>query len=364
MKKLNVAILLLLMLILAACGSSQTTTPEPSNNNDNETPQEAEQPAPSDAPSIELTIASVWPGPHGQHVQVVEPLIEEIAKATEGRITATLFPAGALGAPTETYDMAVTGISDMSYGLHNFTPGVFNIINVNTLPFVGKNAVHGTHISNALFEKFPEFEEDHAGVKVGYVWKGDGEHVFTVNKPIRKPEDLKGLRISLTPTPTGIAFLESFGAIPVTMPMNEVYEALQRGMIDGALANGSTIANFQLGDVVNYITRLYIGFPTFFCVINEDTWNKIGPEDQAILQGLFNEYGLKHAEAYDGLAEKGWEIALEKGVDIWDIPQDERHLWEDPLAFVAENWIEEMEAKGLPGREVYEEVLKLKESIQ
>ncbi|MCM3713359.1 TRAP transporter substrate-binding protein [Alkalihalobacillus oceani] len=364
MKKIVAGMLLLMLFLLMACSGQSSESVSTEDNGNSRASDSSSQEGQQAAEAIELTIASVWPGPHGQHVQVVEPLMEEIEKVTEGRITATLYPAGGLGAPSETYDMTVTGIADIGYGLHNTTPGVFHLVSVNSLPFIGDSAINGTEISNALLETFSEeFEAEHDGTKIAYLWIGDGENVFTVDKPIHKPEDLQGLRISLTPSPTGNAFLEAFGAIPVTLPMGEVYEAMQRGIVDGALANGSTIPNFQLGDVAGHITRLNLVLPTFFCVINEDTWSQISTDDQAALEELFAAYGLKHAEAYDSLAEEGWRMAEEKGVEIFDIPEEEKHLWGNPLQPVADEWIESIEAMGLPGREVYEEVLRLKETL-
>jgi TRAP-type C4-dicarboxylate transport system substrate-binding protein len=248
----------------------------------------------------------------------------------------------------------------MSMALHANTPGKFPLTSVTELPFMGENAEEGTRIFWSLFEKFPEIAEEHEETKVAWLFKNDAAQIFTTKKPIKKMEDLKGLKIR-TPSPAGTAILETFGATPVSIPMDGVYEAMQKGVVDGALAPASVITNFQLSDVTKYITKGDFYTSSLFMVMNAKTWDSISPEDQRTIDELMGEsLATKAGAVYDEDGELGWKQAIDAGIEVYELSDDEKAEWEKALQPVYSKWIHEMEAKGLPGKEVYEEAVRLK----
>jgi len=301
------------------------------------------------------------PGPHPQHTEVIEPFLERVKEATDGRVTGTMYPANALGEAEAQYDLAVTGVADMALTLHAYTPGEFPLSSVTELPFMGKDAVHGTKIFWGLHEQFPEIEEEHEGTKIAWLFKNDPAQIFTADKPITHWEDLKGLKIR-TPSPAGTELLEAYGAIPVQMPMGDVYEAMEKGVVDGALGPASVITNFQLGDVVNYITKGNFYTSSLMVVINEDTWNSISEDDQEEIEQLMGEeMALLAAKMYDKDGEEGWQAAKESNIEIYELSENEIAEWSKPLEPIAENWVDEINAMGLPGTEIYEAALELRD---
>ncbi|GAK05531.1 TRAP transporter solute receptor, unknown substrate 3 [Geomicrobium sp. JCM 19037] len=220
---------------------------------------------------VDLAFSSFMPGPHPQHTDVFYPFIEEVEEATDGRVTGTLYAGNALSKADHHYDLVVNGVADMSIALHGYTPGRFPVTGVTELPFMGENGTKGTEILWSLHEKYPEIEAEHEGARVGWLFKNDPAQIFTTDTPIHSPEDLKGLKIR-TPSPAARDILEAYGAIPVSMPMGDVYEGMQRGVIDGALAPASVVTNFQLADVTGYITEGNFYTSSLFVVINPGTW--------------------------------------------------------------------------------------------
>jgi TRAP-type C4-dicarboxylate transport system substrate-binding protein len=338
---------------LAACGGAESTGSEEASG-------ESESPAPS-GEVVNLTISTFMPGPHPQHTELIEPFIAEMEEATDGRVTGTLYPANALGEANAQYDLVVNGVADMSMSLHGYTPGRFPLTGVTELPFMGEDATDATRIFWGLHEMFPDIAEEHEGTKIGWLFKNDPAQLLTVDKPIHSPEDLQGLRIR-TPSPSANGILESYGAIPVSMPMGDVYEAMQRGVVDGALAPASVITNFQLADVTNYITKGNFYTSSIFVVINPATWSKISEEDQAVIEEIIGEnMANKAAELYNVDADGGWESASQAGIEIYEIPGGELSSWQAPLEHLYEKWVNEMDAEGLPGSEIYEEAIRLRD---
>lgn len=308
---------------------------------------------------IDLTVSSFMPGPHPQHTEVIEPFLKRVEEATEGRVTGTLYPANALGESEAQYDLAVTGVADMSMTLHGYTPGEFPLTSVTELPFIGKDAKDGSRIIWALNEKFPEIAEEHEGTKIAWLFKNDPAQILTSEKPVKKWEDLKGLRIR-TPSPAGTEILEAYGAIPVQLPMGDVYEAMEKGLVDGALAPASVITNFQLDGVVNYITKGDLYTSSLMVVMNEDTWDRISPEDQEVIEELMGEeMALLAGETYDKDGEEGFKAAEKAGIEIYELSEEEKAEWMKPLESIADKWVEQMEQQGLPGREIYEAAVEL-----
>lgn len=339
---------------LVACGGSESTGGSPTAEAEEDTP------APSGA-VVDLSISSFMPGPHPQHTDLFEPFIEQVEEVTEGRVTGTMYPANALGESNAQYDLVVNGVADMSMALHGYTPGRFPLTGVTELPFMGGNAVESTEIFWNLHEQFPEIAEEHDGTKVAWLFKNDPAQLLTVDKPIQSPEDLNGLRIR-TPSPAANGILEAYGAIPVSMPMGDVYEAMQRGVVDGALAPASVITNFQLADVTGYITKGDFYTSSLFVVINPNTWSQIAEEDQVAIEELMGEaMALKAGEIYDEDGEGGWNAAREGGIEIYEISDEELDTWKAPLEHLNEEWVEEMEAQGLPGQAIFDEAIRLRD---
>lgn len=344
----------LLLVVLGACGDTSSVSTNNSDNSDNSNTSPSTE-------VIDLTISTFMPGPHPQHTEILEPFIKQIEELTGGRVTGTLYPASALGASDAQYDLVVNGVADMSMSLHGYTPGRFPLTGVTELPFMGKNATDATRIFWSLEEMFPEITEEHEGTKIGWLFKNDPAQLLTTDKLIKSPEDLRGLRIR-TPSASANKILESYGAIPVSMPMGDVYEGMQRGVVDGALAPASVISNYQLADVTNYITKGNFYTSSIFVVINPTTWSKISEEDKAAIEEIIGEpMSQKAAELYNVDAEGGWDEAAEKGIEVYEIPEDELGNWKTPLEHLYEKWVNEMEEKGLPGRDIYEEAVQLRD---
>ncbi|HHU76242.1 MAG TPA: TRAP transporter substrate-binding protein, partial [Firmicutes bacterium] len=205
---------------------------------------------------------------------------------------------------------------------------------------------------------------EHPGVKILWLFCHDVGQLVSTNKPIKTLEDLKGLRLR-SPSATLNPVVEAWGAIPVNLPMSELYEALQKGVVDCTIAPLSSIYDFNLSEVVNYATFGDFYVCTFFMAMNEDTWNSLSPEDQKVFEGIIGkEMAIKAGEAYDHGGQLGLGELEKKGVPIYNLPDEELARWKEAIAPIVDEWIADKEAKGLPGREVYEKAVQLSEKYR
>lgn len=317
------------------------------------------EPTPSPtAEPVELKMSHFMSPKHVQHADVMEPFAKEVEQATDGRVKITIYPGGALGKPPEQYDTAVTGITDIAFGLHCYTPGKFPLTSVLELPFMVTSAEAGSHVFWDLYEKFPEIAAEYPGVKILWLWTHDTGQLLT-NKPIRSMDDLKGMKLRC-PGAYQKAAIEAWGAIPVMMPISELYDSLQKGVVDGTVIPLSAIYDFNLYDVAKYVTIGDFYVCTFFMVMNSDSWNKISLKDREIIEGLIGKRMSDKAGAvYDAGVELGIQACEEAGVEIYTLTPDELAEWKEALAPLHEQWITDIEAKGFPGEKIYNEAVKL-----
>ncbi|MCM3759871.1 TRAP transporter substrate-binding protein [Alkalihalobacillus oceani] len=336
-----------LIVVVAACGDGSATSGSTTGSQ-------------TTGEEVELSVSTYLTAGHGQVTDVLEPFFNEIEEKTEGRVTANYYPSNALGAADAQYDMAVTGVADFVLSNHGYSPGQFQLTSIADLPFMGNSAEDASRILWNLHEQFPGIAEEHEGTKIGWLFKTDTYQIFTSDKPVRTPEDLKGLRIR-TPSPAGNRLLELVGATPVNIPMGDVYEGMQRGVIDGALAPASVIVNFQLSDVTKYITKGDFWTQSFYGVFNPDTWERLSAEDQEIIESMIGEQmAIKAGQVYDQDGQNGWEKAEEDGVEIIELSNEEKTEWEEALKPMVQEWIDETESKGLPGQEIYDAAIELR----
>ena len=302
------------------------------------------------ADTIELKMSHFMPTKHIQHAKVMVPWAKKIEELSKGRMKVTIFPGGALGKPPHQYDNAVKGITDIAFGLQSYTPGRFPLTSSMRLPFMIKSGEQGARVLWRTYEKY--LQNEYKDVKVLWLLMHPPGQIFTTKKQVKRLEDLKGLKIR-TPGPIMSKVLKRLGAVPVTMPITQVYTALERKTVDGVAVPYETMRPFRFFEQCKFAAEANIYSMTFFEVMNKKKYESLPPDLKQIIDensGL--EWSIKAAVAYDRGDKPNRELFLEKGGQIYQLPPAERERWIKAAAPVRENWIQEMKGKGLPGPEV------------
>ena len=115
---------------------------------------------------IELTLNTMLPARSWAAVNEWGPWAKRIEELCGGRVKITIYWGDTLTSASDAYDSAVKGIADMAWGTHAYTPGRFPMASVFTLPGLAQSMVAGQHIIYDLYQKFPQIEAEHKGVKV------------------------------------------------------------------------------------------------------------------------------------------------------------------------------------------------------
>ena len=279
----------------------------------------------------------------------LEPWAREIAASSDGRVTIQVFPAMQLGGrPADLYGQARDGVVDLVWTLPGYSPGRFPLTEVFELPFVCSDAVATSQALTTFHRQWMrnEYRDTHPLV---FHATAPGQ-IHTVDHQLRTLEDLKGLEVRAA-SQTVAAMLEALGAVPVGMPVPQVYEALARGVVEGAIVPWTIMRPFRLHEVTRYHTEVGLGCTPFVLAMNRGRYEGL-PAD--VRQLLDDSTGMALARRLGRIwqedEEAGREIARQRGHPIVPLPEVERVRWRAATAPVVDAWVRKVDAMGHDGR--------------
>ena len=312
---------------------------------------------PASTQVVELKLAHAWATTHHVHV-ILDQWVKDVDAATNGRVKITIYPGGALSTPVQLYDTVATGVADLAWFLQGYTPGKFPLTSVVELPFMATSSEQASQALWDLYEKTPKMQEEYANVKVLSMWTVDTGQLMTAKKIVRNVDDIKGLKLRIgsdTLKPTA----EALGAVPILMAINELYDSLQKGVVDGTLLGTSAIRTFKLQDVLDGLTMGHFFVNAHALGINKNSWAKISKGDQNKIMDLAGKRLAKITGVkFDSEGKVGYDDAVAAGVEVVTLPDAEMAKWRVAVAGLYQKWIADMNAKGLPGQKVYDDALE------
>jgi TRAP-type C4-dicarboxylate transport system substrate-binding protein len=295
----------------------------------------------------ELKLHSFVPPTHSIWVDPLTPWSKDVEKRSSGKLIVRMFPGMQLGGkPPELYRQMVQGISDIVFTLPGYTAGDFPMMSLTELPGAAANAEDGTQ---KLWANLKFFEKEYADAKILMLWNSDTAGIMTKAKPVRTLEDLKGMRIR-TPSRAQSAQLEALGAVPVDMPVTQIYNALDRGVIDGTMIPLSAMLDFKLLEVVKYLTvDAPLGRSPFLVAMQRKRYEALAPDLKKIIDDTTGlDMSLGGARSYDKKNKSALEEA-KKSREVLPLAAAENQRWLGIFRDLAKKQAAEIDKLGLPG---------------
>lgn len=313
------------------------------------------------AKTIRLTYSNFFPPAHIQS-KLAEAWCKEVNKRTNGRVQIDYFAGGTLTKAQQNYDGVVTGLSDIGFSVLAYTRGRFPVMAAVDLPLGYKSGKVATKVINAVYKKFmPKELQD---TQVMYLHAHGPGLVNTKDKPVRKLEDMKGLKFRAHGTSAEV--VKALGGTPVPKPMPETYQMLQKGVVDGAMYPLEADKGWKLGEVTKYCTLDYAAAYTtgFYVVMNKDKWNSLSPDIQKIIMQINAEWEPKHGQAWDDSDTAGKKYFQSKGGQLITLDAKEMARWKKAVAPIIDAYVESMQKQGINGREIVDFTIKTLDSLQ
>lgn len=310
-----------------------------------------------------LRMAHFWPGASGINQDVLQAWADTIAEESNGDLVIQMFPSGTLAKPDSIYEAAANGIADIGATAQGYTAGRFPLSQIVELPGVASTATQGACVLQTLYDD-GHLASEYEDTRPLFMFTTGPGGIHTIDTDVQTPADLQGLRIR-RPTAVAGEMLENMGASPVGMPAPDIYTSMQRGVIDGLSFPWEGLKGFRVNELVSYHTEVPFYTLIFVATMNQRTYDRLSPEQQAVID---NNSGMKWAEkageVFDQLDVEGKQEAVDAGHTIREIENPLEHPdWQEPLQTGIENYLTQLEARGLSqAREVYEAALAASES--
>lgn len=273
---------------------------------------------PGTAQVRQIRLSHTHQGNESSEIHTAAVIFRDYVNQNSETLSVSIHPAGELGEEREVYEAMQLGSGAQAVISGTAILSNFNErIAVLDLPFVWADYAHVHRVLDGAVGDTIAGELEAEGFKV-VAWMDSWgfRNVITANRPVRSPEDLRGLRIRTIPTPVYVAAVNAMGANATPMAFGEVYTAMQTGVLDGYEHGASvTIAN-RFYEVANYMTLTQHLFGPLAFVFSNAEWQQYSEAEQAvILEGARRARDeqrrlapIREAEAFEELRSRGMEI--------------------------------------------------------
>ncbi len=351
--------LLVVTLFFVAC-PTPAPEPEPGPGPEPTTPTAAPTTEPPEV--IELSFAHQTPPTGGGGIQF-DNWARRIEEQTQGRVKITIYPASSLVGPMDQIDSLLGGICDIGQVNTLFNPqlSLHSVLlqpGLDLPPF--EDYMAKTRLWQGLYEKFPEMQAEFEGFKPLFLFENTPNSLqFVERVEVHTPADLEGMRIG-----TGALFLpvlEAWGATPIDNPFTDRYLALDKGIIDGSFAPLATMNIMKIPEVTNAVALNLgaLGRENSFVAMNENVWNSLPPDIQQVFMDNWEPTVKEFSESQFVDDQQAMDAYAKDDKLVITATPEEYELWTEPLLPLLDEWVQTMEAKGLPAGAVLEEAQRI-----
>jgi len=227
-------------------------------------------------------------------VEAIVRMGNKLEKASSGRLTLQMYPQMQLGGEKEMIEQAQVGALQIARISVGALGPVIDELNVFNMPFIFRDEAHMRKvidgpIGNELLDKISANPQVRL---IALGWMDAGTRNVYSNKPVTKPADLKGMKVRMMGNPIFVETMNAMGGNGVAMGFNELYSAMQTGVVDGAENNEPTVLaqnHYQVAKIYSLTGHLII--PEMF-VFSKVSWDKLGKDDQALIKKYSRETQL------------------------------------------------------------------------
>jgi TRAP-type transport system periplasmic protein len=315
------------------------------------------------AQEVVLKLHHIWPTVAMGHTRVTVPWCEDIAKESNNRMRCQILPAmSGGGTPGQLVDRVKDGVDDLVMTLPGYTPGRFPIMEALELPFMTNTAEVASAAAWDYYSKYAT--KEFPGTKILATWVHDEGFVSTSGKPVRTLDDFKGLKIRAA-SRQSTKLLAKLGATPVGMPIPGVADAMTKGTIDGFLTAWEIIPSFKLQEVSKFHTEIEPSRPSMFTAgfvfaMNQAKYDSLPPDLKRIIDkhsgaGLSRTIG----RYWDEATAVGRKAAQDRGNTFIKVSPAETDRWMQVSAPLYDEWVGDMDKKGLPGKQMLQDARDL-----
>jgi tripartite ATP-independent transporter DctP family solute receptor len=280
-------------------------------------------------------------------VEAVKYMGDLIKQRTNGRYSVEVYHSAQLGEEKDTIEQTQTGVID----LNRVSMGPFNGIvpetAVPSLPYMFRSVEQMRHVMDGpIGDDILKAFEAHDLVGLAFYDSG-ARSFYNTKKDITSIADLKGMKFRVIQSDVFVDMVNALGANATPMAYGEVYSALETGVIDGAENNWPSFESAKHYEVAKHYTTDQHQIVPEVLVMSKASWDKLAPEDQAIVRQAAKDSVVKMRELWDAQEKKSRDIVEKAGVKVSEI--DKQPLI-DAMKPVYDKYLSTPELKDLAAR--------------
>src|ERR1700722_18417097 len=279
-------------------------------------------PSPASAQTKAVFKASYVQPPGYPTVAATESFGKKLEAATNGRLSVRMYPSMQLGGEKETIEQTQIGAIQLLRVSAGALGPIVDDINVVNMPFLFRDTAHAEKMMDGplgqeLLDKITA--NANAGL-VGLCWMNSGARsLYNTKRPIKSIEDIKGLKFRVIGNPIFIDMMNALGGNGVAMGYDQVFSALQTGVIDGAENNPPSYVFSNHYTAAKYFLLTEHVIVPEVLVFSKKAWTQLSGDDQSLIKKFAREAQLEERELWNKYELQAMDKAKAAGCQIIEI---------------------------------------------
>jgi len=284
------------------------------------------------AQSVRLRMAHSGAEAETQHAAALE-FARQVKARTNGQVQVQVYPASTLGNDNTAIAGVRGGTIDLCTSGTPYYTGMVGRMNVLDLPYIFTSAEHAYKVLDGSIGRGLLDELEGHGLKGLAYWEVGFRSLTNSRRPVRTPEDIKGLKVRTTPNPAHLKAFQIFGASPTPMPIAEVFSALENKAVDGQENPVGIVRGAKLYEVQKYMSMTRHAYTAMPVVMNKAKFAALPAAhqqalmDAALAAGSYQRELIRKNEAGDIAFLRANGVQVEENIN----PEPFRKLVAEPI---------------------------------
>ena len=284
------------------------------------------------AQPIKLRMAHSGAEAESQHAAALE-FAKQVKARSNGQIEVQIYPASTLGNDNTAIAGVRGGTIDLATSGTPYYTGMVGRMNVLDLPYIFTSAEHAWKVLDGPIGRGLLDELEPHGMKGLAYWEVGFRSLTNSRRPVKTPDDIKGLKVRTTPNPAHLKAFQILGANPAPMPLAEVFPALENKAVDGQENPVGIVRGNKFYEVQKYMSLTRHAYTAMPVIMNKAKFAALTPSQQqaliesAVAAGTFQREFNRKSEAGDIAFLRSQGMQIEENVN----PEPFRKLVAEPI---------------------------------
>src|SRR5450432_1398452 len=255
-------------------------------------------------------------------VTAVENMGKKLEKATNGRLSVQMYASMQLGGEKEAIEQAQVGAIQIARVSVGALGPVIDDLNVFNMPYLFRSTAHMQKVIDGAIEEelMDKVTNNPKAGLVAISWMDAGARsLYDTKKAIKGIDDLKGLKFRVMGNPMFVDMMNALGGNGVSMGYDQVFSALQTGVVDGAENNTPSFVFDNHYQAAKYYTLTEHLIVPEMLVFSRRTWNTLSKDDQELIRKLAREAQLEERVLWEQYEKEALDKAKAAGITISQI---------------------------------------------